>query len=512
MACVCASETTRQAPLSGGAFHTKVPEHTAPGMAYTVSVNPIVPSEIEHMNDDQGTAPPQAPLQPTSGGQYPQPPQYPAQPDGQQPYGQPPQQPYQQGGPAYGYGYPPPPPPPPSMPDLYGTAGPQPAPARMDRTDRLVLAIGSLGFLLAMVAFALIGELGRFLTVGIQVAPLALLAVLAYAGVKNEGMAVLAYVGLALVAMAVLLNSFISALAPVLDMSSALNDTNPADGPPNLLKPGAGSVVLWATVLLLIAVTVSALMLWRPVRVAMARIIPIDPDNFVHKIALSILTLLLLTSFVPIIALGGKPPILEIINSGGLDVLGEEPVSEFDLVGQFIWTIPAVVFAAGWPIVRTLRAALVRLGMVRPTSLQVAGAILGAVVLAFGMTFAVEPAIFALWEALGWTPTDVSAFSELLGGVTNPVGAILIGVTAGIGEEMAFRGLLQPRIGLIFANLLFTSVHAFQYGFDALLSVFIVGTILGIVRARTNTSTAAILHGVYNFTLVMMSVLNIVGQ
>ena len=67
-------------------------------------------------------------------------------------------------------------------------------------------------------------------------------------------------------------------------------------------------------------------------------------------------------------------------------------------------------------------------------------------------------------------------------------------------------------IGLIFANLLFTSVHAFQYGFDALLSVFIVGTILGITRARTNTSTAAIVHGVYNFTLVMMSVLNIVGQ
>jgi membrane protease YdiL (CAAX protease family) len=106
----------------------------------------------------------------------------------------------------------------------------------------------------------------------------------------------------------------------------------------------------------------------------------------------------------------------------------------------------------------------------------------------------------------------VSAFSDLLKGVTNPLGAILIGVTAGIGEEMAFRGLLQPRIGLVFANLLFTSMHAFQYGFDAMLSVFIVGTILGIVRARTNTSTSAIVHGVYNFTLVMMSVLALTGQ
>jgi membrane protease YdiL (CAAX protease family) len=381
----------------------------------------------------------------------------------------------------------------------------------MGRTDRLVLAIGAGGFLLALVVFALIGELGRFLTVGVQVVPLALLAVLAYAGVKNEGMAVLAYIALAVVGMAVVLNSFLSALAPVMNLNAALN-TNPGSGPPDLLRPGAGGVVATATLLLLGSVVVAALMLWRPVRVALARIIPIDPDNFVHKIGLSILTLLLLTSFVPIIALAGKPPILEIINSGGLDVLGEEPVSELDLVFQFIWTIPAVVFAAGWPVVRTLRTALLRLGMVPPTVLQVVGGVVGAVVLALVMTYAVEPAIFALWQALGWATTDVSAFSGLLAGVTNPLGAILIGVTAGIGEEMAFRGLLQPRIGLIFANLLFTSVHAFQYGFDAMLSVFIVGTILGIVRARTNTSTSAIVHGVYNFTLVMMSVLIPPGQ
>jgi membrane protease YdiL (CAAX protease family) len=381
----------------------------------------------------------------------------------------------------------------------------------MGRTDRLVLAIGAGGFLLALVVFALIGELGRFLTVGVQVVPLALLAVLAYAGVKNEGMAVLAYIALAVVGMAVVLNSFLSALAPVMNLNAALN-TNPGSGPPDLLRPGAGGVVATATLLLLGSVVVAALMLWRPVRVALARIIPIDPDNFVHKIGLSILTLLLLTSFVPIIALAGKPPILEIINSGGLDVLGEEPVSELDLVFQFIWTIPAVVFAAGWPVVRTLRTALLRLGMVPPTVLQVVGGVVGAVVLALVMTYAVEPAIFALWQALGWATTDVSAFSGLLAGVTNPLGAILIGVTAGIGEEMAFRGLLQPRIGLIFANLLFTSVHAFQYGFDAMLSVFIVGTILGIVRARSNTSTSAIVHGVYNFTLVMMSVLIPPGQ
>jgi hypothetical protein len=69
------------------------------------------------------------------------------------------------------------------------------------------------------------------------------------------------------------------------------------------------------------------------------------------------------------------------------------------------------------------------------------------------------------------------------------------------------RGALQPRLGLLLSNLFFVSLHAFQYGFDALLSVFIVGLVLGIVRARSNTTTSSIVHGLYDFILVMISAL-----
>ena len=91
---------------------------------------------------------------------------------------------------------------------------------------------------------------------------------------------------------------------------------------------------------------------------------------------------------------------------------------------------------------------------------------------------------------MGWPTTDAAAFKKLLTNLVTPLGAVLIGVTAGVGEEMAVRGLLQPRIGLIASNLVFTSLHAFQYGPDALLSVFLIGLILGIVRARSNTTTS----------------------
>jgi membrane protease YdiL (CAAX protease family) len=250
-------------------------------------------------------------------------------------------------------------------------------------------------------------------------------------------------------------------------------------------------------------------MLLRPVRVLLSRIMPIDPDNFVHKIALFILTLILLSSFAPLIVLGGRPPLLEAITNGSLQNLGEDSglsVRPIDLVYQFVWTIPVAFVAAGWPVARTFRAMLVRLGMVRPSVQQVLAAIALGLVLAFLSGF-LDQGIQQLWKAMGWPVTNAQAFDQLLGKVITPIGAVLVGVTAGIGEEMGVRGLLQPRIGLIASNLVFTSLHAFQYGLDALLSVFIIGLVLGIIRARSNTTTSAITHGVYDFTLVFVSAL-----
>lgn len=88
----------------------------------------------------------------------------------------------------------------------------------------------------------------------------------------------------------------------------------------------------------------------------------------------------------------------------------------------------------------------------------------------------------------------------------SPIGAIVIGITAGVGEELAVRGVLQPRMGLWLSNLFFTSLHAFQYHWDALLVVFVVGLICGVVRNRFNTTTAALVHGVYNCVLILLAV------
>lgn len=421
--------------------------------------------------------------------------------------------------PTYGNGNPPvvPPPPPPGPTAEVATPyAPDEKGAGASRRYLLPVGIVLLGIFLMAAAFALGGEPATFALVGMTIAPLPILAVLAYLGVKNGAAAFFTYLWLGVLSLGVLYSAFATML-PALVKDFGLLNRIAAD--PDLMRtiplseifaPGAVPMLLWGILLLTIAAIISATMLLRPVRVLASRVVPIDPDNFVHKIALCILTLIFLSSIVPLIIFGGKPPLLEAMQSGDIGRQMEEAgfeIGPLTQIYQFVWTIPAVLLAAGWLIVRDLRGTLVRLAMVRPSARQVLFGIVAGVVLVLIAGFVIDPAINWIWTAAGWPTTDAEAFNGLISELITPIGAVIVGVTAGIGEEMALRGLLQPRIGLIAANLFFTSLHAAQYGVDGLLSVFIVGTVLGIIRTRSNTSTCAIVHGVYNFVAIMAVVL-----
>ncbi len=79
-------------------------------------------------------------------------------------------------------------------------------------------------------------------------------------------------------------------------------------------------------------------------------------------------------------------------------------------------------------------------------------------------------------------------------------------------EELFFRGMLFPTLrrglGTLFAVLLtaaaFASIHGAQLGYAwaPILSIFVVGLVLTIVRERTDSVAASVLtHSGYNFTL-----------
>src|SRR5262249_51202208 len=112
---------------------------------------------------------------------------------------------------------------------------------------------------------------------------------------------------------------------------------------------------------------------------------------------------------------------------------------------------------------------------------------------------------------LGWPTTDATAFNELIRFAINPLGAVVIGVTARLGEALPGRGVLQPRLGIVLPNLFFTHLHALQSNFAGLVSVFVLFLILGCIRKYTNTTTSALVHGLYDFTLVLLAYLEVPG-
>ena len=68
------------------------------------------------------------------------------------------------------------------------------------------------------------------------------------------------------------------------------------------------------------------------------------------------------------------------------------------------------------------------------------------------------------------------------------------------------RGVLQPRFGLVLANLFFASTHALQYTVDGVLSVFLMGLGFGLLRERTSTLASMAAHAVYDFTLIVLAI------
>jgi membrane protease YdiL (CAAX protease family) len=345
------------------------------------------------------------------------------------------------------------------------------------------------------------GEIGNFALAGFNVLPFAVLALLAYAGNDSFNWArLLTIVWLVLLVTLTLLISLGLGFAGAIERETPGALTDPATGldpGPALLQTGIMLIVMLPGLL------AGLLLLRRPLRAALARRLPIDPDRFTHTVALITVITLTWLLLVPYLVLG-EPPLLLLLNMLPTDPEAAESLSA--MIYGLLWTVPATIFAVGYAQTRSRRESLDRLGLVRPSLRQAGAGTLTALVMV-GIVLLIEqflPLLEPFFALFGWQRTDGEAFMQLLGPAT-PLSALVIGVTAGLGEELAVRGVLQPRVGLLFSNLFFTSLHAWQYGWDSLLIVFGVGMVFGVLRQRSNTSTAAIAHGVYNFTLMMLS-------
>jgi membrane protease YdiL (CAAX protease family) len=235
---------------------------------------------------------------------------------------------------------------------------------------------------------------------------------------------------------------------------------------------------------LVAAGVISLLTLGQWFRLALARVLPIDPTNPLHA-----------TAVVLTVALVG----IEVGSQLSTDIIAEvaasPPLQPVDLILAEFPFLLAGLLGVGFLIRRSFGETRQRLGFVRPTWWQAGIALAAAGVFAAfgsGVDLAAQHLTPDLARKLG------SANNHLYGQLNTPVGILTIALAAGIGEETLFRGALQPRMGLVWTALVFAAVHT-QYGLSLdTLAVFILAIGLGVLRRYSNTTSTLICHVTYN--------------
>lgn len=252
----------------------------------------------------------------------------------------------------------------------------------------------------------------------------------------------------------------------------------------------SGNSIL-GTLLLLVGLGLT-LPLIHAVRVGLAEVMPLDPDSAIDMtglcVVLGALGWFTANSLAPMAA---NPP----------DVSQIPSVSVLELVVQAAAFLAIAYIAVGYPYWRDLLQATERLGIVVPDARTIGMGLAGTL-------GAFLVAGLAGYLAQQLNPNLNESLNEIVDTMTaqvqNPLGAVILGATAGIGEEAVFRGALQPRFGMVLPSLLFTMLHGPQYGFNvALLGLFGVSMILALLRRNANTTAAMIAHALYNAVQVL---------
>ena len=337
---------------------------------------------------------------------------------------------------------------------------------------------------------ALGGLAGQLAQAGLQVVPLVTMAMLAQLGQDRLWARVMSWIWLAWM---------ITGVAMVTVLMTLQVHMGPGPTPPARAET---NVTMGLTVLLLLlALAISAATLIPAARSLVSRALPLDPTQLTSKVALTSVTFFALAFLVPLVVLG-EPPLLKLMSQ-----LETEETSQKQLLAQtfypLMWLVPCALFAVGGGINRTARQAIERLGLTGTRAHHVAMGLLTGVFLVAVIHF-ISPPMDELWKVAGFPVTDEVAVEKLFAQFMTPLGVVALSVSAGVGEELSFRGVLQPRLGLWLTNLLFTSLHAWQYNMDGLVVIFAVGMVMALMRRQYNTVSAVLAHATYDFGLCVL--------
>lgn len=219
-----------------------------------------------------------------------------------------------------------------------------------------------------------------------------------------------------------------------------------------------------------------------------------NPQSMVHTVALAFALYYLGSQLIGFIIGGGLSGVAENFEGG---------LSAWDLILNGLPQIVLPLLGVGIGLRRNLPETLNRLGLYRPT-IQGVGVAVGVTVALF---------VFLLMASVAWTSLvseetydEQTEASEALSKSIDTVGlAFLLAAMAAIGEEIAFRGALQPVFGLWPTAILFMLVHLQYTLTPASLIILVVAIAFGWIRHNYGTTVAILTHFLYNFIPLVLT-------
>lgn len=350
------------------------------------------------------------------------------------------------------------------------------------RIERIVLWAGlSVGAVLTLACFVVGGKLAMAAAGRAALVPVGAIALFAHLGRRFQWAELLSWLGAGFVLLLVYLLSI-----------GMLLGSDP-ENPNEYFAIGAG--------VLTIAAIACAPLLAPPVRVQVGRVLGVQVDTPARHIGLFLTVSLSLLLLAPVLSTGqaiALAMIPEDASSTGLGAGGS--------LLMLAWTVPLAFILVGFGITRGTRQSWQRLGLEWRGSSSIMAGLGVAITLALVVTFSFGP-LTELFAELG-LPTLTDEQGELLFDIANMTAltAMALSIAAGVGEELIFRGALQPRVGILLANCAFTAMHAWQYTLDSLLAVFLVGLCMAYLRRRFGTWSCITAHFLYDLILLTLAI------
>lgn len=215
-----------------------------------------------------------------------------------------------------------------------------------------------------------------------------------------------------------------------------------------------------------------------------------EPNSPIHTTALVLMIFIIVNTASTFVLVGGIDGVAESFQNNAIDINS----FVFDAVVYVLLSLLAV----GLYIRRTLQQTLARLGIWLPENREYIAGVGGGLLLYGGLIVAA-----AIWGALSPEQTmldQTAAAQEIFGQVSGSLlTGLLMAISTAIGEEVLFRGALQPIFGMFFTTLFFALIHLQYTLTPAALIIFGVGLGLAYIRKRYGTVAAILAHFTYNF-------------